>query len=93
MSKHTFSQTINLSAKERQASIIMENHPKTIALEASRENCKDILTEIFDEKGNAQCKPLQKILPQLKSKTPITQLRFTMNDFSTKPITIIINYY
>ncbi len=51
----------------------------------------DVLTEVINSEGEARGKPLQKWLPQIPAKN-IAQIRFTMNDFSSKPIKIKLEF-
>ncbi len=78
---------IELNSKKRQEFVQIPEKTKRITIEVSREKCMDVLTEIIDEKGHAKGKPLQKWLPQIPGKN-VSQIRFTMNDFSTRPIEI-----
>lgn len=81
---------ITLTNKHRQEKIVLTKSFNKILLQVSREQCMDILLEVFNNKGQAQSKPLQKWVPIIK-KPNITTLRFTMNDYSNKPITIKID--
>lgn len=82
--------TIEINAKSRTASVQIPDNTKTITFTVSREKCNDVLVEAVNKEGNAKGKPLNKYLPQFKTKGEVKELRFMMNDFSTKPITITI---
>ena len=83
---------IELSKDKRVNELELLSAPKKIKIEVSREKCNDILLEMVDFTGMATCKPLHKVLPVIKVTRPIHKLRFIMNDFSTKPITIMLSY-
>nr|WP_321452800.1 hypothetical protein [uncultured Carboxylicivirga sp.] len=80
-----------LNVQNRNKSVTLPDGTLKVKMEVSRSNCKDVLLEVVDVNGQAKGKPLEKWLPEIKSKS-ITRLRFMMNDFSTKPITIKLNY-
>ena len=82
---------IELSKDIRLVEIELSLASKKIKLAATREKCNDVLVEMVDEDGMATSKPLHKILPEIKSKKPLIKIRFLMNDFSTKPITISVD--
>lgn len=79
--------SIQLNSKKRQELVHIPEKTKKITIKVSRDKCMDVLTEIINDKGHAKGKPLQKWLPQIQVKN-VSQIRFTMNDFSTKPIEI-----
>lgn len=78
---------IQLDAKQRIQTIEIPQGATTMIISVSRDNCKDILLEIVDSNGNATGKPLTKYIPSCKLNKS-KKLRFSMNNFSTKPITI-----
>ncbi len=83
--------TVSLSARHRNEQVDITAGTKSITLEVSRCQCKDVLLEVVDENGQAKGKPLEKWLPQIKQKG-VSALRFMMNDFSTQPIEIQITW-
>ena len=80
---------IEITAKQRTHSVTVPDDTKKMSIKVSRDNCKDVLLETIDKDGRAKGKPLTKYLPSCKMNN-IKQLRFTMNNFSTKPITVEI---
>jgi len=82
---------ILLTSKKRQETCNIPANTKKIKIETSREKCMDVLTEVINSEGEARGKPLQKWLPQIPAKN-IAQIRFTMNDFSSKPIKIKLEF-
>ncbi|MCU4174813.1 hypothetical protein [Carboxylicivirga sp. N1Y90] len=82
---------INLDVQNRNAEIEVPQGVKWIKLSVSRPSCMDVLLEVVDINGLAKGKPLQKWLSEIKSKT-VSKLRFMMNNNSTKPITISIDF-
>ncbi len=82
---------INLSVQNRVKEVTFSEIVNKVTIEVSRDNCKDVLLEVIDADGKAKGKPLQKWLPAIKQ-NGISGIRFMMNDFSTKPITIKIDF-
>ncbi len=82
---------IDLNIQNRVKEVTFSEIVKKLKIEVSRDNCKDVLLEVIDAEGKAKGKPLQKWLPEIKQKG-IARLRFMMNDFSTKPIKIKIDF-
>jgi len=76
-----------LNVQNRNKEVTLPDSTSKVKIVVSRSNCKDVLLEVVDQEGKAKGKPLEKWLPEIKSKS-IKGLRFMMNDFSTKPITI-----
>lgn len=86
--------TVNLNIENRIVEISVDNKASKFELSVSRDNCKDILLEVVDIEGNKKGKPLQKWLPIVQNKQHnIQNLRFTMNDFSIKPIDVKLLKY
>lgn len=83
---------IEINLKNRIKTVQLPEGISTIAIKVSREKCNDILLELVDKNGKAKGKPLNKYLPMIKKINNIEQLRFMMNDFSTKPITVELEY-
>ena len=82
---------IELNVQQRVKDVTFSEIVKKLKIGVSRDNCMDVLLEVIDIQGRAKGKPLQKWLPEIKQ-NGIAGLRFMMNDFSTKPIKIKINY-
>lgn len=80
---------VNLDTKNRQKTIEVPGNTKKIILKVSRDKCNDVLLELVSTEGKATSKPLNKYLPEIRLKEPIDNLRFTMNNFSTRPIQIV----
>lgn len=83
---------VALNAKNRIKTIMLPEETKSISLKISREKCSDVLLELIDKNNQAKGKPLNKHLPVIKQAKELKQLRFIMNDFSTKPITIELTF-
>ncbi|MCU4162850.1 hypothetical protein [Carboxylicivirga caseinilyticus] len=76
-----------LNVQNRNKEVTLPNGTTKVKIEVSRNSCKDVLLEVVDADGQAKGKPLEKWLPEVKSKS-MSGIRFMMNDFSTKPIVI-----
>lgn len=63
--------TLNLNAKNRHFSQTIDREINRIEIRPNRTDCKDILLEIIDKKGNAKGTTLNKCLPQLICKEPV----------------------
>ncbi|MCG8701124.1 MAG: hypothetical protein MI922_23930 [Bacteroidales bacterium] len=83
---------VNLDSKNRQKMMEVPGNTKKIILNVSRDKCNDVLLELVNAEGKATSKPLNKYLPEIKLKEPINNLRFTMNNFSTRPIQIVVGF-
>jgi len=79
---------VELSAQNRQQVILVPPGCEKMNVKVSREKCHDVLVVMIDHKGNVRSKPLHKVLPFIKDTHEQASLRFTMNNFSTKPISI-----
>lgn len=80
---------VHLNVTNRVEEVELAQSYSKIELEVSRSNCKDVLLELIDDDGNAKGKPLCKYGLEIKGKH-VHKLRFTMNDFSTQPVTVSI---
>ncbi|MBS2099446.1 hypothetical protein [Carboxylicivirga linearis] len=80
-----------LNVQNRIKEVTLPDGTSKVKIGVSRSNCKDVLLEVIDQEGKAKGKPLEKWLPEIKSKS-MKGLRFMMNDFSTKPIKITIDF-
>ena len=80
-----------LNVQNRIKEVTLPAGTSKVQIAVSRSNCKDVLLEVIDQEGKAKGKPLEKWLPEIKSKS-LSGLRFMMNDFSTKPIKITIDF-
>ncbi|TAJ14496.1 hypothetical protein DMA11_04810 [Marinilabiliaceae bacterium JC017] len=83
--------TLTLNVSERNVSLDVPAVTKKIFFEVSRSDCRDVLLEVVDQQGRAKGKPLDKQLPEIKG-VGVSVLRFMMNDFSTRPITITVSF-
>jgi len=83
---------VELNSKKRTELLEVPSSTKRIELKVSREKCNDVLLEVIDTAGRAKGKPLNKHLPLIQAKGKISSLRFMMNDFSTKPISVEIDF-
>lgn len=80
--------SFELTVKHRNETIEVSAEIKEIKITVSRDNCMDVLLELVDMQGKAKGKPLQKHLPLIQTKKQLLALRFMMNDFSTRPVSI-----
>lgn len=81
---------VELTALCRQQCIKLEYPATSFKFSCSRDKCNDVLCELVSPEGKAVGKPLHKYIPGYKHKSQVKELRFTMNDFSTRPIKIEI---
>ena len=79
--------TVTLNKGLRFSDIDIVPATKSISLDVSRSDCREVLVEFVDLTGNAKSKPLNKCLTPIKMKG-VLKLRFIMNDMSTRPIEI-----
>lgn len=82
---------IVLNVKNRIQEVTLPDGISQILFQVSRTDCKDILLELIHADGQAKGKPLFKYLPKVNVKS-VSSLRFMMNDYSTRPITIKMKY-
>jgi len=82
---------IELNVQNRVQEVNLPCIIKKLKLEVSRAECMDVLLEVIDIEGRAKGKPLSKWLPEIKDQS-IARLRFMMNNYSTRPITIILDF-
>nr|WP_321411789.1 hypothetical protein [uncultured Carboxylicivirga sp.] len=80
-----------LNVQNRNREVTLPDGTSKVKIEVSRSSCKDILLEVIDTDGQAKGKPLEKWLPEVKIKS-MNGFRFMMNDFSTKPIVIKLDF-
>lgn len=80
-----------LNVQNRNKEVTLPDGTSKMKIGVSQSNCKDVLLEVIDQEGKAKGKPLEKWLPEIKSNSK-SGLRFMMNDFSTKPIKITLDF-
>lgn len=81
-----------LHLKKRHEILLVPQGMTVVKFTPSRTNCADVLVEMVTSAGHAKGNPLHKFRKPFNMGNEVKQIRFTMNNFSSAPISIKMEF-